>query len=320
MCSKYRGKIRQPWRQWNATEFQPIAAALDGLILPADSPFWKDHFPPWDWGCRCQVVPITAEEYKEIAQGGPGAAQGRVLSDVERRELERNGRLALPNGQVINVSARQDEGALRWDPRDLRIPLEDLRRAYDPEVWQRFAEDMRGARVTLADGERGTAWDWLLDPARDDARRQIMAQARRDKEMAVAIDWDTGERIAARVGTANSVSVADIIQDARKAGRRISLEHGHTPEGSDLPSPQDLMRLVSDSDVVAQLGVHVGWVRHTVRLTEEVSRKGSERLAERLFANALAMRDGKMSTADWEARFRGYVQRGVFHYEQRVGR
>ncbi|WP_172298335.1 phage minor head protein [Pseudoruegeria sp. HB172150] len=29
--------------------------AWDGLILPADHPFWATHFPPNGWGCSCRV-------------------------------------------------------------------------------------------------------------------------------------------------------------------------------------------------------------------------------------------------------------------------
>jgi len=28
----------------------------DGLILPADHPFWRTHFPPNGWGCSCYVI------------------------------------------------------------------------------------------------------------------------------------------------------------------------------------------------------------------------------------------------------------------------
>lgn len=30
--------------------------ALNGLILPANDQFWNDHFPPWDFNCRCSVT------------------------------------------------------------------------------------------------------------------------------------------------------------------------------------------------------------------------------------------------------------------------
>lgn len=40
-------------------------AELDGVILPVDDPFWISHYPPWDFGCRCLVVSVSAEEAKE---------------------------------------------------------------------------------------------------------------------------------------------------------------------------------------------------------------------------------------------------------------
>lgn len=29
--------------------------ALEGLTLPVDHAYWKSHWPPFDWGCRCDI-------------------------------------------------------------------------------------------------------------------------------------------------------------------------------------------------------------------------------------------------------------------------
>jgi SPP1 gp7 family putative phage head morphogenesis protein len=134
-------------------------AALDGLILPADSPFWKDHYPPWDWGCRCQVVSLTEEE--AAAAGADPEAYGRMLSDVEERRLENQGVLDDGAGHNIDVtspSASGKEGAFQWNPGDLRIPLDQLKDRFDSEVWDSF---QKWAEKETLDASGTTVMDWL---------------------------------------------------------------------------------------------------------------------------------------------------------------
>jgi len=40
---------------------RPEHILLDGIIQPIESPFWKDHYPPLDWSCRCDVMNTAAD-------------------------------------------------------------------------------------------------------------------------------------------------------------------------------------------------------------------------------------------------------------------
>ena len=50
--------------QYLATEDDHVRdthLALNGIVRPKDDPFWDDHFPPWEWGCRCRVRPMNQD-------------------------------------------------------------------------------------------------------------------------------------------------------------------------------------------------------------------------------------------------------------------
>lgn len=133
---------------------RPEHEALDQLVLPADSPFWAIHYPPWDWGCRCQVVPLMQDDVDAITSG---QADGRVLPESQQTRLEETGDLYLPNsGQMINVTPRP--GAMQWKPGNLRIPLEELTQNLDPEVRKIF--EAEAAKQTV-DGQEASVLDWL---------------------------------------------------------------------------------------------------------------------------------------------------------------
>lgn len=41
---------------------RPEHAALDGTVLPVDDVFWRTHYPPNGWNCRCGVNQYSADE------------------------------------------------------------------------------------------------------------------------------------------------------------------------------------------------------------------------------------------------------------------
>lgn len=134
-------------------------AALDGLILPADDPFWKDHYPPWEWNCRCMVVGVTEEEYEGAQQVGdfdpadPDArAEGWKLSPAQAERL-RQGQLDDGSGQPVFVGR---QGSLHFDPSGPGLDMEEISKRYDPGDWARFRERMEAEK--LADGR--SVWEW----------------------------------------------------------------------------------------------------------------------------------------------------------------
>lgn len=40
-------------------------AAINGVTLPKDDPFWDNYFTPNGWGCRCNVVQVLKDKYTE---------------------------------------------------------------------------------------------------------------------------------------------------------------------------------------------------------------------------------------------------------------
>lgn len=54
-------RVRELHRQW------------DNVTLPVDHPFWKTHWPPCGWRCRCRAMSVSQREYDQgtTPDGGP---------------------------------------------------------------------------------------------------------------------------------------------------------------------------------------------------------------------------------------------------------
>lgn len=151
---------------------RPSHAALNGIILPADHPFWKDHTPPWDWGCRCNKVPVTADEAGEYSAAKPGAAAGWVPAPAIVKRMEQTGMLDTGDGRPVDVRSPKEKAddpatAFGWDPGDLRLPVEDLAKRYDAATWAAFRSWAEAQTIEAGSGDRLSApgpfsvWDWL---------------------------------------------------------------------------------------------------------------------------------------------------------------
>jgi SPP1 gp7 family putative phage head morphogenesis protein len=55
----------RPFLRYSAvmdSKTRPEHAAWHGLVLPVDDPFWKTHYPPNGWNCRCTVTQWSARD------------------------------------------------------------------------------------------------------------------------------------------------------------------------------------------------------------------------------------------------------------------
>lgn len=70
-------RVRDAHKSWN------------GLVLPINHPFWDNHLPPNDWGCRCDVIGVDEEVSPDIPNlqaktefNNNAAESGKVFADI----------------------------------------------------------------------------------------------------------------------------------------------------------------------------------------------------------------------------------------------
>lgn len=152
--------------QYLATEDSRVRAshlALNGVTLPKNDPFWRTHFPPWEWGCRCRVrlmnpdlVDLEREADVDRAPEDRNVIDGPALDQLRHGTLMRQ-------GQRFDVTPPSERAAddqrnvFQWDPGSLRLSVDELRDNYDPEVWSAF--EAWAGREEIEPGV--SVWQWL---------------------------------------------------------------------------------------------------------------------------------------------------------------
>ena len=87
-----------------------ICRPLLGLALPADHPFWEDHWPPFHFNCRTTVWGIYEEEVGRVPVQNPSLAKLRKTF----RPQEGFGGNPIKSGSFFELTDEMAKRALRY--------------------------------------------------------------------------------------------------------------------------------------------------------------------------------------------------------------
>ncbi len=62
------------YRHGDSVHPRPQHLAWDGLVLPADDPWWRTHYPPNGWGCKCKVFSVGPRDLERAGKTSPDTA------------------------------------------------------------------------------------------------------------------------------------------------------------------------------------------------------------------------------------------------------
>ena len=252
-------------------------AALDGKVLRADDPWWKTHYPPWDWGCRCTVIALDEEDAQEIG-------------------ISKSGDMPRP--------ARSE--TFSFDPTNVALDIEKYHadsRFKEPGAWENdFVEPAKKVRTERANGTECTMWELCMDTKYAPIAQNLAKQSRKDKrERALLIDAMTGAKIDEFIGDENGVETGQ----TQSNGPQTATLHTHTRLAA-YPSPEDIASSLSAHSAFDYIAVP-GQLRRIDRGKNEISEADKATVMAFYAAN----QKGRLDKKEWQKFVNGLIAKGI---------
>jgi hypothetical protein len=210
----------------NVLHPRPLHLAWNGLTLPADDDWWRTHYPPNGWGCKCYVVGARDAAGARRLGGDPDKSIDPAWQEIDQRtkepvgidrgwgympgatsdlvrEIERKmADLPAPLSAALSVDLARQE-AIDWVVRQGKETGGDIEFAAlitDRVVWRK-----RGARsyVEFDPGELDSMKGAVLvhnhPSSRSLSRADLTLAARRGLREIIAVGHDGSQYTAAEV-------------------------------------------------------------------------------------------------------------------------
>lgn len=151
-----------------------------GIILPVDHPFWRTHFPPNGWGCKCAVRQISAAQAERLLGRAPedGSVIYRDTPPAERMRTFVNRRTGqrsqVPDGIDPGWHTNPGVGRSKTLGRILQEQLDDTPAEFAVARVQKIIAD---------DGFRSHVIDARIRGARRDATAAALKASKRPAEL-----------------------------------------------------------------------------------------------------------------------------------------
>lgn len=114
----------------SVTHPRPYHVALDGIVRPADDPFWRSYYAPNGWGCKCRVLGVRGPATARLLGGDPSKPLPNFTGETNPKTGEKmgidEGWGYMPGGTVADTVRAAARQTVQWDYR--------LAKAYMDEV------------------------------------------------------------------------------------------------------------------------------------------------------------------------------------------
>lgn len=157
---------------------RPLHASWDSTVLPVSSPWWKTHYPPNGWNCRCGVIQLDAEQLRDMGltpRADPPSDGEVTWTNPRTGEVLRVPRGVDP-GFDRNAGAFNDDTIRQLlNEKVANLPPE-MRQAIEQVIRREFNPSTQAGRWNLAAFD--DAADWIRNKVLDDPEVDVKFEAK----------------------------------------------------------------------------------------------------------------------------------------------